>query len=438
VPRTARQARLRQRTAQRGRIRGRRAVRRRRTGAAAQQGARARLRMFRQASLIAVAITALLLMVFAPDEAGGAQEPATVDTARELPDTVAIIEPGSVEELQQQSGAEAAEPAQEELRPDRVAREATEEAAGALRDVWVGFVGNLPKVLVALGILVLAWGIVRLIRPLLRRAFGRWERGTAMVALFGVIVWLLALGIAISVLAGDIRALVGSIGLVGLALSWALQTPIESFTGWLMNSFQGYYRVGDRVAVGEIFGDVYRIDFLTTTVWEIGGPDRGFVTAEQPTGRLITFPNNEVLAGSIVNLTRDFPYVWDELSIPVGNRSDLSYAAGVLHGLAARVLGETMAEPARQYQIVIARMGLEAAVATEPEVFVSLDDSWTNLTVRYLVGARERRRWKSLLSKAAMEELNRPEHADRILSVFPRRQIQLIGPDGRPREPPTG
>lgn len=55
------------------------------------------------------------------------------------------------------------------------------------------------------------------------------------------------------------------------AASWALQTPIESFTGWLLNAFRAYYGVGDRVAVGDVFGDVFSIDILTTTVWEAGG-----------------------------------------------------------------------------------------------------------------------------------------------------------------------
>src|SRR5690606_9600926 len=172
---------------------------------------------------------------------------------------------------------------------------------------------------------------VRLLRPALWRVFRDWERSSATIALIGTGIWIFAIGVAVSVLAGDVRALVGSLGLVGLALSWALQTPIESFTGWLLNSFQGYFRVGDRVAVGDVFGDVYRIDFLTTTVWEIGSLDRPtYVHAEQPTGRLITFPNSEVLSGSIVNLTRDFPFVWDELTLPIADRSDLRYASDVL------------------------------------------------------------------------------------------------------------
>jgi len=115
---------------------------------------------------------------------------------------------------------------------------------------------------------------------------------------------------------------------------------------------------------------------------------------------------------------------------------DLEYAMNVLLAIAREVLGEEMAAPARRYEEILRRERLEVSVADHPQVFVSLDDSWTNLTIRYLVAARERRRWKSLLAQRVMEELSRPEHADRVLSVFPRRQIQFIGPDGRARELP--
>src|SRR5690606_20504185 len=124
------------------------------------------------------------------------------------------------------------------------------EAEGTVRRLWYGFLSNLPKFLVAIFVLLLAGASVRIVRPILRRVLGQWERASAATAVLGIAIWLLAIGIAVSVLAGDVRALVGSLGLVGLALSWALQTPIESFTGWLLNSFQGYYRVGDRIAVG--------------------------------------------------------------------------------------------------------------------------------------------------------------------------------------------
>ncbi len=54
--------------------------------------------------------------------------------------------------------------------------------------------------------------------------------------------------------------------------------------------------------------------------------------------------------------------------------------------------------------------------------------------IRYLVGARERRRWKSELSLRITEELNKPEYADRIISVYPRQQIQFVNQEGAPIE----
>ncbi|WP_241739229.1 mechanosensitive ion channel family protein [Pontibacter beigongshangensis] len=383
----------------------------------AVKGAQKRLKSFRQASILAVAITGFIMLLFAPSEAGLAQDdPVAVDS-------VALAE----EDL----AATAATDTTEVLS----SKDATYEAIGALQGLWESFLYNLPKMLIALGTLVLAWVLIRLINYILKRVLGRWQSSSAIISLVSIAGWLLAAGVAISVVAGDIRALVGSLGLIGLALSWSLQTPIESFTGWLMNSFKGYYRVGDRIRVGEVFGDVYRIDFLNTTVWEIGAPyQSGFVQAEQPTGRLVTFPNNEILTGSVINLTGDFPYVWDELSVGVANESDMKLAMKVLEIIAEKLLGSYMVEPTRAYASLLKSAGLDDNVPDQPQVFISMDDSWTNITIRYLVGARERRKWKSELTLRITEELNKPEYRNKIIPVYPRQQVQFIDPNGVPVE----
>lgn len=417
------------RGATRGATRLRRPIRRRRRlGGTAE--AKSSLRQFRQATILAVAITAFFFLFIPADQgAGAAQEPQAATD--QLPDTVSVIEDIPVEEI----GDDVDEPAANGgVRADTLLSAARNEAATTVRSLWIGLLGNLPKIIVVIAVLLLAGVTVRVIRPLLGRLLKQWEKANAVTAIFGIAIWLLAIGVAVSVLAGDIRALVGSLGLVGLALSWALQTPIESFTGWLLNSFQGYYRVGDRVAVGDVFGDVVRIDFLTTTVWEIGSLERpGFVQAEQPTGRLITFPNNEVLAGSIVNLTRDFPYVWDELSVAVGNGSDIPYAIKILGEVAAETVEAQMRAPAAEYEAVLRSAGLDAQVSALPQIFVSLEESWTSLSIRYLVPARQRRTWKSRLALAVGAETAKEEHAGRIISVYPRQQIQFVGADERVR-----
>lgn len=360
-------------------------------------GAQRSLRQFRQASIVAVAVTGFLLLII-----GGGE--STVAQAVQLPTDGAA--------------------------------QAAEEATGTIRGLLYGFLDNLPKYVIAAAVLVFAGLLVRVVRTVLRRVLRSWERSTAVTALSGVIIWLMAIGIATSILVGDIRALVGSLGLVGLALSWALQTPIESFTGWLLNSFHRYYRVGDRIAVGEVFGDVYRIDVLSTTVWEYGSSATTAtnIHAEQPTGRLITFPNHEILTGSVVNYTRDFPYLWDELTVSVATESDLAYATEVVLRVGREIVGEYMEAPARRYETLLRREGLEPAVSTEPQVFLAITDWGANISLRYLVEAREKRIWATRLAMRVTTELNKPEHRSRIKPVYPRHQVQIIDPEGSPKQ----
>jgi len=382
--------------------------------------AQGQMHRFRQGSILAVAVTAWLLMLLGAPDAAGQNGDA------DAPPTIALQAPPPA---QDQPVGQPTQP----LPGDTVdlARSA-DEATSTLRELAVGFAGLLPKLLVALVLLGLAGLLTSVVRPLLRKALGSWTKASAMGALTGVIIWTVALSAALSVIAGDARTLLGSVGLVGLALSWALQQPIESFTAWLLNSFRGYYVVGDRIGVGEVFGDVYRIDFLTTTVWEAGGPNKP-VQGAQPTGALVTFPNAEVLRTNVVNYTREFPSVWDEVDVQVTNESDLDYVRDVLSEVAATVAGPHMKEQIERYRGLIARASLELDVADAPQVFFSQTDSWTNATIRYLVDARRRRMMASELILAVSRELRQEQHSGRMSGGYPKARVELEPPGRWPK-----
>lgn len=366
-----------------------------------RRGAQNRLRRFRQGTALAVAFTALILLLWVNDQTAWAQG--------EEAETVAPV---------------TAENSVDPLPTDPAV--SLEEATRTVRDLILAFYGMLPRIMIALVLILLAVGAAKILRMLLERLLGRWERTHALSALAQIGVFLVAIAAAVSVLAGDARALLGSVGLVGLALSWALQTPIESFAGWLMNSFRGYYRAGDRIEVGDVFGDVYKIDVLTTTVWEAGGPEKP-VAGAQATGAMITFPNWEVLRSNIINYSRDFPYVWDEVTINVAGESDLPYTIQVFERVALDLFGAKMAGPARDYQQLLERARLAFDVDEEPKVFISLTDAWVDCTVRYLVPARARRRWASDLAVALSLEMAKPEHQGRIIDGYPRQELRILG-----------
>lgn len=372
------------------------------------KAAKGRLKNFRKASVLAVSITGILLILFSFE---------AIETVSET-DTSYVL---SSENLTQSDNATA---------QDNVA---TEEAIGALQDLLDKFLYSAPKLLIALAFIILSWLLIWLIRYILRKGLKKIPSSKGIISLVSIALWILVAGIIVSIIAGDMRALIGSIGLVGLALSWALQTPIESLMGWLLNAFNHYYKIGDRIRVGEVFGDVYKIDYLTTTIWEIGSPFQpGIVNAEQPTGRLVTFPNNEILAGSVVNLTGDFPYVWDELVVSITNESDIKYAMRVLEEASTNLIGDYMKEPILQYINILEKAGLPADLPTGPTTYISPGDSWIDVTIRYLVGARERRLWKTKLLVHIEEVLAKEENKKSIYPVYPRHQVQIITEQGKP------
>lgn len=357
------------------------------TGAAYGRHAQQQLRRFRGGSIVAVAVTAMLLM---------------------LTDATVAHSPAAQSEWPAAAG------------PSAVVAEATSTVTTLL----YGFYGLLPRIGLALLIVGGGWSARRVLGAVLRRTAGHWQQQAAAHAIGSLVIYLGTAVAVLSVLAGDVRAMVGSVGLLGLAASWALQTPIESFTGWLLNAFRGYYRVGDRIAVGDVFGDVYRIDMLTTTVWEAGGPDKA-VRAAQSTGALITFPNWEVLRSNIVNYSRDFPYVWDEVTFSVTNESDLAYASEVIERTAQEELGQEMASAVQTYEALLRSEHLDFDVDQVPRVYLSLADAWTNCTLRYLVPVRTRRSWASRLVLRISQELAAPAHAGRIVGGYPRTEVRL-------------
>ncbi len=379
--------------------------------------ARTSLQRFRQATILAVALTTLVLLVWA--EADDETGPPTAGS----PQNAAIDG--------QEPGGEGAPQPEADIDP----HQSLEEATATIRGLVHGFMAVLPKIVVALFLLLMAWILAVVVRWGLHKSLSGWERSEAVAALIRIGLFLLAIAAGLSVIAGDATALLGSVGLIGLALSWALQTPIESFTGWVLNAFRGYYRPGDRIEVGDVFGDVYRIDVLTTTVWEAGGPGKT-VAGWQPTGALITFPNWEILRSNIINYSRDFPYIWDEVTFGVADESDLGYTVDIARAIADEVVGDMMREPIANYRDLLERQRLAYDIDDRPQVYLSPADAFTNCTVRYLVPVHQRRRWSTELILAISRELERPEHRDRIVPGYPRTRVDLADGPHRPAQGP--
>ena len=293
------------------------------------------------------------------------------------------------------------------------------------------FLTFLPKLFAALLLIIIAQVLSRLLKPLLEKLLKGFDQYEALMAVFSLLLNIVAVLAALSILVGSVSSFITSLGLVGLGITWALQTPILCFTGWILINIKRYYRVGDRIRVNDIYGDVTQIDFLNTVVWEYGST---WFTAEQPSGRLITIPNSLVLQTSIFNYTRDFEYIWDELTVSMSYESDLVFTKLTVLKAAHQILGDSMVEPIRRYKEILKKSKLDYRISEEPEVFITFEDSWVNLNLRYLVPARERRGTKNTILESIFTEFAKAENAARIKPVYPRSQIQQIDKSGVPKD----
>ena len=200
-----------------------------------------------------------------------------------------------------------------------------------------------------------------------------------------------------------------SFGVVGFAITFALQQPILSFLGWIYIMVKRPYAVGERVKIDESKGDVIAVDFLTTTLWEINGD---LVTTNQPSGRIVTVPNSVVLSSQVVNYSALVDNVWNEISVQVAYETDLAFASDTMAGIADDLLGDDMARQIARYREQLAETPVELEVQDRPTVNVIQKESWVELRVRYLVSPRRGQRAKNELYRRVLAAFN--EHPDRV------------------------
>ncbi len=190
-----------------------------------------------------------------------------------------------------------------------------------------------------------------------------------------------------------------ALGVAGAGIAFALQEVIASFAGWFAITFAGFYDPGDRVELGGIKGDVIDVSFLRTTVMEIGE----WVDGDLYTGRVVRIANSFVFKAPVFNYSGDFPFLWDEIKIPVKYGGDHELARKILRTVADSAVGDYSRNAADSWLTFSKHFLLENAV-TEPMVTLVANDNWIEFTLRYVVSFKARRGTKDKLFTRIIEE----------------------------------
>ena len=203
------------------------------------------------------------------------------------------------------------------------------------------------------------------------------------------------------------------VGLVGDGLAFALQKVITSFAGYIVILRGKTFNVGDRITMGGVRGDVIALNFIQTVIMEMGEPpsvqgsDPGmWVQSRQYSGRIVTVSNSQIFEDPIYNYTRNFPYLWEEMHLPVSYKDDRKRAEQILLAAAQKETVSIVEMAESDLAILKERFFVEAA-SIQPRVFLRLTDNWVELTVRFLCKDHDIRGLKDRMSREIIDNLDK-------------------------------
>ena len=235
-----------------------------------------------------------------------------------------------------------------------------------------------------------------------------WSRQA--VSLLSASLLILAL---MSVWFSDPARLATAFGLVSAGLAFALQQVITSIAGYFVILRGSTFNVGDRISMGGVRGDVLRLGFIQTTIMEMGQPPsvQGaapdmWVKSRQFTGRIVTVTNSKIFADPVYNYTRDFPFIWEEMAIPITYAADRSKVEVIMLEAARLHAIDPSSIAAEAKTKLQERFGVQP-IDLEPRVYFRITDNWLELTVRFLLGTHQIRNAKDAMSRHIIDELDK-------------------------------
>jgi small-conductance mechanosensitive channel len=275
---------------------------------------------------------------------------------------------------------------------------------------------NLHKLLLTIGFIIVAialtWALRRLLGLFIGSRSGTRFQFWAKQGVSLIIAAILILGI-MSIWFDNPARLAGALGLVGAGVAFALQRVITAVAGYFVILRGKTFNVGDRIVMGGVRGDVIDLSFMQTRIMEMGQSPKEqgdapsmWIRSRQFTGRIVTVTNDKVFDEPVYNYTREFPYIWDEINLPVRYQDDRTRAEQIL------------LEAARRHAVTRDKIGDEEVKRLEgqfgigvgdidPQTYWRITDNWLEVTVRFLAPDHGIRQIKDRMSRDILGELEK-------------------------------
>ena len=163
------------------------------------------------------------------------------------------------------------------------------------KKTWKNLISRLLGAAVVIGALVIIGAIVR---GVTRRHMRDTDRRHVVLVIQRVVLWSSIVAVAAFAFASDLTSLATFFGLLAAGVAVALQSVILSAVGYFVLVGRRGIRIGDRVQISGVTGDVTDIGWLQFQLKEID------IRTQQPTGNVVTFSNSFVMASPATGLSK--------------------------------------------------------------------------------------------------------------------------------------
>jgi small-conductance mechanosensitive channel len=245
---------------------------------------------------------------------------------------------------------------------------------------------DLRSLLIRLVIFGVVIAVVIALSHIWRRAVFRYvhdaRRRYQFLLLRRIILWC-AIGITIAfALATEIGSIATFAGLITAGIAVALQNVIMAIAGYFFLIGKYGVRVGDRVQISGVTGNVIDIGLIRLHLMEIGGTE----TDRQPTGRVVVF-SNAVVFQPTASFYKQIPgtsFVWHEVSLTLAPESDYALAEKRVLGAVEKVYADYRESIEQQHRDMERTLNMDVAVP-RPRSRLRLTQTGLEVVVRYPV-----------------------------------------------------
>jgi len=243
----------------------------------------------------------------------------------------------------------------------------------------------ISHLLTFLGGALIVWILLSFFKKLIPKYVEAPESRYRFRKLINLIGYLIFALLLMMVYSNQLSGLTVFLGVAGAGIAFALQEVIASFAGFIAITTSKFYKIGDRVMLGGIKGDVVDISFLRTTVMQIGD----WVSSDQYNGKIVRIANSFIFKEPVFNYSGDFPFVWDEIQIPIRTNSDYEYGKTTFLKILDEVQGDYARNAQKSWDKMTTKYMIEDA-KLPPSVTMSFNENWITMTLRYVVDYQAR------------------------------------------------